>query len=76
MRRLQALGEPAPAVPDVLRAGIIRAVGEPQRKVAAAQRAGDFDAIENVVERLAPHRGVGIAQRTVFVNLVLKHVRD
>ncbi len=54
--------------------GIIRAVGEPQRKIPAAQCLPDLDAVENVIERRAPHLGAGVPQRTILINLILKHV--
>ena len=62
-------------MPDVLRARIVRAVGEPQRQVAAAQTLSDFDAVQNMLQSLFPNLAIGIAERSVLVDLVLKHVR-
>ena len=46
----QSFFEPAAAMADVLRAGVIGPVGEPERKIAAAQALLDFDAIQNVIQ--------------------------
>ncbi|SPE38951.1 hypothetical protein SBA3_300009 [Candidatus Sulfopaludibacter sp. SbA3] len=71
----QAIHEPLAAMTDILRAGIIGPIGEPQRKVAASQPLGDFHAIQKVSERRRADCRIGIAQRPVLVDLILKHVR-
>ena len=62
------------ALPHVLRARIIAPVGEPERKIAAVQALADFDAVQQVVESGLARAGVGVPQRSVFINLVLKYV--
>src|SRR5258708_13848962 len=59
---------------DVLSPRIVRSVGEPERDIAAPEAARNFDAVENMVERLLSDGGVRIPQRSVFVDLVLEHV--
>ena len=60
MRGAQPHLEALLAVADVLRAGIIRPVGEPQGKVPAGEAAADLDRVQNVVERSAANLGVGV----------------
>jgi hypothetical protein len=71
---LQALLKPLPALQDGCGAGVIRAVAELERDIAAPRLLDDFHAIENVLQgRLADLR-VGISERAVPVNLVLKDI--
>ena len=70
----QSLLEPMLALPHVLRARIVAPVGEPKRKIAAVQTLADFDAVQQVVEGGLASRGVGVPQRSIFVNLVLKYI--
>ena len=71
---MQAFGEPALALADVTRAGVVGAVGEPQREVAAAGAALNLDGVEDVGERRAAGFRIGIAERAVLVDLVLEEV--
>ena len=61
-------------MPDVCRARIVRAVGEPQREIAALQPAGDLHAVLDVLNRTPPHFGIGIAERAELVDLILEQV--
>src|SRR5215831_18927653 len=74
MRGAEPLREPTPPVPDILRAWIIRSVGEPQGYVAAVQTLGDPDAIDDVVEGGLPDFRIGVAKRAVLVNLILERI--
>ena len=75
MHRLQALDEPLPPLPDVRGARVIRAVGEPQRYIAAACTLADLHGIDQMIECGLPRSGIGAAKRSVFVDLILKGVR-
>jgi len=75
MRLGETFLEPAAAMANVGRARIARAIREPQRNIAAAGGRGDIDAIEDVLQGRAADGRIGIAERAVFVNLVLKDVR-
>ena len=75
MHHAERFGEPVLALADVLRARVVRAVGEPQRDVARAQLTGDVDALAQVGERLGAHRRIGVAHRAVLVALILEQVR-
>src|SRR5215831_20663699 len=74
VRRAEPFREPTPPVADILRAWIIRSVGEPQGYVAAAQTRGDPDAIDNVIQGGPPDFRVGVAKRAVLVNLILERI--
>src|SRR5271154_1172135 len=54
---------------------IIGAIGEPKRYIATADRTRDRDAIKHMVQRRLADLSVGIAERTEFVNLILKNIR-
>src|SRR5215469_4502107 len=70
----QGFLEKSDARANALRAGVVGAVGKPGRDVARAERAGDGDAIEYVVDSAAANRGVRVSDRAVLVFLVLKNV--
>jgi len=70
----QVLLEPLLALADVGGAGIVGTVGEPQREVPAFQPAGDFDALASVLQSGLADGGIGIAERSVFVVLILKQI--
>jgi len=60
---------------DILRTGVIRTVGEPRREIPRTQKVGDFDAIQNVIERFPPYGRIGVADRSVLIFLVLEDIR-
>ena len=74
MDRRQRLGQPILAAADVVLAGIVGPVGEPQLQVPGAGHIHDVDAREQVVECLAPHARVGIADAAEHVVVVLEDV--
>src|ERR1039458_8487261 len=49
VRFTQGLFKPPDALANALRAGIVGAVGQPERKIATPKALGDLDGIENVV---------------------------
>jgi hypothetical protein len=71
----QRLGQPVLAGPDVVLARVVGAVGEPQLEVARAGLVHDVDALEEVVDRLAPDPRVGVADAAEHVVVVLEDVR-
>jgi hypothetical protein len=60
VRGVQRFFQPGDAVAHALRAGIVGAVGKPERDVARAGRLGDLDGIEHVIERLLADFCVGL----------------
>ncbi len=70
----QCLGEAILTGDDVVLAGIVGAIGEPQLEVARPGRVHDVDAVEQVVGGLAPDPGVGVGHRPEHVVVVLEHV--
>ena len=70
----QRLGEALLAGDDVVLAGVVGAVGEPQLQVPRAGDVHDVDALQQVVERLAPDAGVGVGDRAELVVVVLEDV--
>src|ERR1019366_4276694 len=70
----KSLLKPANAAADALGAGIIRAVGKPQRYVARIEALADLDAVQDMVDGLLTDRRRGIAKRAEFVFLILKEV--
>ena len=74
MRGFQILFEPLLAMADVGGAGIVGAVGEPHGDVAAFQAGCDFNAVAGVLQGGFTDGGIGIAERSVFVVLVLKQI--
>jgi hypothetical protein len=75
MRIAQRGFEPLLALPDIRGAGIVGPVGEPQRDIATAQAASDFNAVLYVFEGVSPDGGVRIAEGAVLILLILKEVR-
>src|SRR5262249_10516349 len=71
----EILLEPLLAPADVRRAGIVRAVREPERGVPAADRPRDCTAVARVPERGRWTRRVGIAERPELVLLLLEEIR-
>src|SRR6266478_910676 len=72
---LQSLFKIANSISNALRPWIIGTVCEPRRDIHATQRIRDGDAIENVVQGFPSNRCVGVSQRSIFIILVLKHIR-
>jgi hypothetical protein len=70
----QGFLKPADALAHALRAGIVGAVGQPEGDVARAERLGDLDGVENVIDGLLADLRGGIAERAELVLLVLKEV--
>src|SRR6202042_2430026 len=76
-------GAGAPAPPpqpvlagcDVVLAGVVGAVGEPQLQVHRTGRVHDVDALEQVIQCLAAHPRVGVGDAAELVVVVLEHVR-
>src|SRR3954468_6416220 len=71
----QRLDEPASARREVVLAGVVRAVGEPQRLRRRPELLRDPHALEQVVDRLAADRLVGVRHRAELVVGVLEQVR-
>ena len=72
--RGERLGQPVLAGADVVLTGIVRPVGEPQLQVARTGRIHDVDAGEEMIERLAAHARVRVADAPEHVVVVLEHV--
>src|SRR4051794_12704632 len=70
----QRLDEPPPAAGKVVLAGVVCAVGEPQRLRRRAKLGRDPDALEEVLDRLAPDRLVRVRHRAELVVGVLEQV--
>ena len=70
----QRFFEPFFSLPDVCRPGIVRPICEPHCNVAAVQLAGDLDAVNRVLQRVLADFGIGIAKRSVFVDLILEQI--
>jgi hypothetical protein len=75
MDRREGLGEPVLTRADVILAGIVRAVREPELQVPGAGRVHDVDARQQVVERLSAHPAVRIADTAQHVVVVLEDIR-
>ncbi len=65
----------APGVPGSSPGRGIRPVGEPQRQVRRSGDVHDVDALQQVVQRLAAHRRVRVADAAQPVVVLLEHVR-
>src|ERR1700732_888118 len=75
MRSAQRGFEPLLALPDIRGARRVGSVGEPQRDIATAQAARDFNTVLHVFESAFPDGRVRIAEGTVLILLILKEVR-
>ena len=67
--------QPPPACAQVVLAGVVRAVREPQRLGVGAERARDLEALEQVLDGLGAHAGVGMRDGAELVVGVLEEVR-
>ena len=74
VRARQRLFQPLDPLADALRAGVVRAVGQPQRNVARTQVARDRYRIQHVLNRPLPDLGRWVAERAELVFLILKKV--
>ena len=70
----ERLLQPLDALADALRAGVVGAVGQPERDIARAQFAGDGHGVEHVRDGAFPDFRRRVAQRAVLVILVLEQV--
>ena len=70
----QVFYEPGFAATNILGAGIVGAIGEPEGDVAAFDFSGDVDAVENVIERGFADLRIGISEGAEFVDLILKEI--
>jgi len=73
--RPQRLGQVVLAAADIILAGIVRAVGQPQTQMTRADRPAKLDRIEHVPHGGAAHFRIGIAKRAELVNLILEQIR-
>ena len=73
--RGERLGQPVLAGADVVLAGVVGPVGEPQLEVARAGRVHDVDAVEQVAHRLPADARVRVADAPEHVVVVLERVR-
>ena len=60
---------------DVVLAGVVGAVGEPQLEVLRPSGVHDVDALEQVVDRLLAHAAIRVADASQHVVVVLERVR-
>ena len=70
----QCLFKPFFSLPDICCPRIVRPICEPHRNIATVQLAGDLDAVNRVLQGVLPDFGIGIAKRSVFVDLILKQI--
>ena len=70
----QRSGETVLAGAQVVLAGVVGAVGEPELEVARAGGVHDVDALQQVVDGLAAHAGVGVGDAAEPVVVVLEDV--
>ncbi len=71
---LQGVGEAVLAGADVVLAGVVGAVGEPDLEVARARGVHHVDALEVVVDRLLADAGIPVGQAAELVVVVLEGV--
>ena len=71
----KSLGEPVLAGPDVVLAGVVGAIGEPQLQVPRTGLVHDVHAGQQVIQGLAADRGVGVGDAAQLVVIILEHVR-
>ena len=57
---------------EIALAGEIRAVADPDRQRLGAERLADLDAFKIVFDGLRAGRGIGVAERTVFIGMRLR----
>src|ERR1700686_4651298 len=74
MRSTQRLFKPSLTLSDVRGAGVVGSVSKPHGDIATLESATNFDAVFHMRKRAFPDSWVGIAERTVFVLLILKKV--
>ena len=71
----ERLGQPVLASADVVLAGVVRPVREPQLEIARPGRVHDVDAGEEMVERLPADARIRVADAPEHVVVVLEDVR-
>ena len=72
---LEGVDQSPPACPEVVLAGVVRAIGQPDLDDVGPGLPGDVAAGDDLVDRLASDGCVGMAQRPELVVLVLERVR-
>lgn len=70
----ERLGQPVLPLTDVVLAGIVRTVREPQLQVPGPGRVHDVDALQQMIDRLAADRRLRVADAAQLVVVVLEGV--
>src|SRR5215213_9535680 len=74
INRGEALGQSLLPAAEVALPGVVRAVRQPDLEVTRAGLVHDLDALEVMIDRLAPHRLVDMGQAAELVQVVLEGV--
>jgi hypothetical protein len=70
----ECLLQPVLARPQVVLAGVVRAIGEPEAHDVRADGSGDLDALEQVLHGSPPHLATRVAEAAQAIGLVLEQV--
>src|SRR3954469_10584479 len=72
MSFFECLFEPLLTLTNVGRSRIIRSIRKPHSYVSAVELAGNLDAVASVLKRVFTDFCVGVSERSILVDLVLK----